>query len=208
MKNKNQYGECCLCSFVGKLSKEHIPPKSAYNDWKHPLKQHFKYCLCERCNGFTSDYAQEYCNVAKQTMIYLANIKPDKSIKLNIAVKMRPLRFVKYLTLLLLTTNNSKLKYLHPNLVSFLLNKESQDLSEKYKIHLNIFDTPMIFSTGLYTICDLNISNQYILSEFRHIPFATIISLDQKFKDMIDISDLKSNSYRESREISLPVRFY
>jgi len=208
---ETQYTECCLCSFVGKLTKEHIPPKSAYNYWKPTYKQYYKVCLCWNCNNFTGIYAQEYCNVAKQAMEYLVKIKDIGGLtQCNLVIKnFRPLRFIKYLALLLLTTNNNnnQLKYNHPNLPNFVLNKESHYLLDKYRIHLNLFDEPLIFKSGLYTKMELYKNIQFV-SEFYHIPFHNVISIGQDFEDMIDISFMKKYSYDERvAELNLPVKF-
>ncbi len=78
-------GDCRLCGYYKKLSKEHIPPSAAFNSgdykiesidqfksndinvWREQSKQggHFAYVFCEQCNNQTGHwYGGEYKKLA------------------------------------------------------------------------------------------------------------------------------------------------
>ena len=71
-RKKSKTGQCWLCGIVGKLSFEHVPPESAFNDQRifsdsvaNILKNRNirisqrgarDYTLCERCNNSTGSW--------------------------------------------------------------------------------------------------------------------------------------------------------
>ncbi len=218
--NANRVGRCRLCGLSDKkLSPEHIPPYSAFNTHdvieKGALKKsvgYYRYVLCEYCNNLTSPYAKEYVNAAKIAAGYIDNI-PHTIIRdaFDIRLYIRPLFFIKYLLLLTFTTSdnickNECLRDYHPKLIDFIMNKNETCLDDKYRVHLNLFNTQMMSTSGIVGRKNIESGCLDIFTEFKHPPFCVLTSIGHSYDNMKDISFMSRASTKKI-SIWVPCRY-
>jgi hypothetical protein len=153
---KNQHlGICRLCGIDGKLSFEHVPPESAFNDHRilrstfeqtlaaeHPDQYQGTpqqrgaggYTLCAKCNSDTGAwYVPAFTNWAQQAMriVIATRAKPSLAYPFNLF----PLRVLKQVICMFFSVNGTYFHKAHPDLVRFVLNKESRDLPERVRVY-------------------------------------------------------------------------
>lgn len=158
---------------MGKLSFEHVPPKSAFNKatvveykWEDKLHQRRSkgkhrqggvgsYTLCETCNNNTGDwYAREYVKWARTCHDILVNWSnlgiEHGSICL---VNVYPLRFLKQVVTCLFSvvgepTGDGFAKSA-PELVRFVQETHNQDLPAGFRFFLNLYGYSRTGNTAL-----------------------------------------------------------
>lgn len=146
------YGICHICGKYGKLSKEHVPPKSSFNNMrsisvnfeqaitlgpdtmpKGPVHQGgiFFYTLCEKCNSNTGHwYGSRFIRWCYQGMDIL--IRTGGKPTLIYMRYLFPLAIIKQILTMFFSVNTEKFRVPNTELVQFVLNKE------KNTYHLNI----------------------------------------------------------------------
>ncbi len=125
---KNVIGLCKLCGKYKKLSKEHIPPRAAFNAgdykiesinryktksvnvWQTVKRQggHFSYVLCEQCNNQTGQwYVREYAKLANACAPYAIPKNATQVVPISLS-GLFPLRvFKEALTIMCATIDTS-----------------------------------------------------------------------------------------------------
>lgn len=145
MARKKVFDICRICGTHGKLSFEHVPPKSAFNN--HPVvgKHIFElinkdpdnyfdgkgnisqqgagaYTLCEKCNPNTGSwYGNAFANFARQSFEILEHAKNESSIAHKFEIY--PLRVIKQIVTMFFSVNSDLLRLNHPDLVKFVLDR-------------------------------------------------------------------------------------
>jgi hypothetical protein len=128
LRRKKRYGRCRICQNFRRLTKEHIPPESAFNDrgyfeyyvaktdeaqrvmWETRdvnNKGIFLFTLCERCNSKTGNlYGTDYL---KFVQAFAADATPDHAQnKIEVTLKnLFPLRVVKQAVSMVLSTSEA-----------------------------------------------------------------------------------------------------
>jgi hypothetical protein len=154
---KNIIGPCCICGAEKKLSFEHVPPRSAFNDhpvfvanikdminnWDGELKS-IKgnahqlgadgYTLCEKCNSTTGAwYGKAYAAWAYQgfCVLMLARGEPTPYYQFRIF----PLRVIKQIICMFFSSNGPDFRAVHPDLVKFVLDREARHLKPAIRIY-------------------------------------------------------------------------
>ena len=156
-KKKIIEGNCALCSEFKKLSFEHVPPQSAFNDklifvqtHEHLIPQNSflygkkkrsnkgfgGYTLCEACNNNTGEwYARDFAEFAHQGMGIINSLdKPKYTIQGIYNIK--PLNVIKQIMVMFMSADKSGHLKSQKDLVDFLLNKEVVGLPERYGVYL------------------------------------------------------------------------
>ncbi len=126
MKKRIIVGKCRICEVKGKLSKEHIPPKRAFNSgefvvqtidpfrmkeeisWREQKKQggYKAPVLCERCNNVTGHwYGSEYVKFAKVCAEYANRQFVNSRASINI-VDLYPQRVLKQALVTIIASSN------------------------------------------------------------------------------------------------------
>jgi len=155
-KKKVHEGKCAICGTIGKLSFEHIPPKSAFNnkpikvqnhehlfEQKSPLygthsrsnKGFGRYTLCESCNNKTGAwYAREFTEFATQGVDFIKSANhPTQIIEGLFTIK--PLNVIKQVISMFMAISPNWLQS-NKELVAFVLDKESNALPAQYKVYM------------------------------------------------------------------------
>lgn len=134
--DKPNLGTCAICGKYGRLTFEHIPPRSAGN--KHPVRMMTldkfiresnvnpniqlddphkssrlnrgsgMFSLCEKCNNTTGSlYGQEYKRVAAAFFQFIANENPQHGEAYTIQLTMHPAQFIRQVISMFMSVDNS-----------------------------------------------------------------------------------------------------
>jgi hypothetical protein len=191
MKNKHE-GYCRLCGTFTKLTYEHNPPKSAFNDSQQifqtmqdlmsnrrnsKFRQGIgKYSLCEKCNNLTGAwYGTSFVSWTRQGFEWISKL--EAGTKISLPFHIQPLNVVKQvLVMALAMTSEHTLDY-HYELRRFLLNKDTKYLPPKYLVHVyfNRNGEPRFASDMVISKVDNN-SMSYVEAEVALPPFGYCVT--------------------------------
>ncbi|KIX21584.1 hypothetical protein SY27_07755 [Flavobacterium sp. 316] len=231
--NKTKIGVCKLCKKTKDLTYEHIPPKSAYNRntkfYRLETTEYFKnakqyvegilkpksrkeqggvgdYCLCENCNGYLgSKYVRDYKKLSDISYSIISQYPVSKCYEYNIS-DVNLLKFIKQVIAIFICSNNTDFTENHKGLIEFVLDENSNNLPERYKVYMYLNDEGNIRSgnltfTNLYgTIC-----------EFAFKPFGFVLSIDNPnpIMELSNITDFKKyNPSLKYKEIMIMLNKY
>lgn len=192
-------GICHLCGLHKKLSFEHIPPKSAFNDQmvvfqtmqnmlegRKNTKFHKgmgKDTLCEDCNNLTGAwYGKAFVDWSRQGLEWF-----DKTQNAEIpyfTFYIKPLNVLKQV--LIMSTAmvaDATLSY-HEELRAFLLDKYSTALPQKYRayIYFNADGQPRFATDMVIMRTDMN-SMDYVDAEVSRPPFGYCVTSSTKRRE-------------------------
>lgn len=154
-KNKSKEGICAICGEHKKLSFEHVPPRSAFNDKpihlldsEQMFQENYKYTheslsqkglgqytLCEACNNNTGSwYGDSFKDFAQQGMTILQ--KDNSSVLVQGIYLFKPLNVFKQIITMFLSAD--KVGYLRTEykLGNFVLNKQANEFPNGLKIYI------------------------------------------------------------------------
>lgn len=193
-------GTCRICSTDGRLTWEHVPPESAFNDqrivratreqmlapgpWdgkrgKFVQRGSGAYTLCSLCNNNTGSwYGTEYAEWARQGADYLQVIPPEYTHLIRVEFGGRPLRFLKQVITMFFSAVDEGFAADHPELVKFVLNWRCRDLPPKYKIDLFLVRGNRARTSGFSMMADLRSGQSLYSSEVAFFPFAVRLVVD------------------------------
>ncbi|GLX68325.1 hypothetical protein [Paenibacillus glycanilyticus] len=225
MGRKAILGECHICGIEGKLSFEHVPPKSAFNDSKlkrygfeqifnkHPGElptQGYKleqkgaggYTLCEKCNNLTGTwYADDFADWAYEGMRLLT--VSDGNLSLHYPFKIFPLRVIKQIITMFFSVVSAEFRKKNFELEKFVLNKEAKYLPPSYKIYCSFMKGNWARSSGITGRGGLSLSGEIlqpiIMSEIAFPPFVYVMTIDSPPPDerLTDITWFSRFEYDE-----------
>lgn len=145
-------GKCFLCGRDGKLSFEHVPPASAFNDTavvdvdavkalddpffkQGPTHQRGigHYRLCKACNSNTGAwYGSALVSFCFQAVEYL---RPSQALPvLALPYYLYPLRVLKQIVTMFFVVNEPGFRDKAPELASFVLNKTTTGLPRPFRV--------------------------------------------------------------------------
>lgn len=230
-----QIGICHLCGCSGKLSFEHVPPASAFNNQKvitPDAKRVFElqdldklktlvgrvsqrgqggYTLCERCNSFTGHcYGSNYANWVYQGAGYLQRLNGAKT-RLAYPYHLLPLRVIKQIVSMFFSINPPRFTEVQHELARFVLYKEQKYLSPQVKIYAGYLWSDRSRSAGVTGSLQLDDpsgrTQTRIYSELSFFPFSYILSLDSPPPEhpMLDISFFANYGYDDFATLHLPI---
>lgn len=219
MARKRPEGICHICGKFGPLSFEHIPPESAFNNRpvisvnfdqaislgpddvvKGPKQQKGMggYTLCERCNNLTGHwYGSEFVAWCYQGMeiIERSGGKPTL-IYLNYIF---PLCILKQVVTMFFSVNTDAFHTHNPELVRFILNKETRYLPPRYRffVYYNIEGRQR--TVGVSAIANMKAGSASLLSEITFPPFGYVMTIDSNPPDerLVEITHFARYAYRD-----------
>jgi hypothetical protein len=230
-RRKKIYGKCHICGLHSKLSFEHVPPQSAFND--HPIfsadiknlignwngeirsikgKIHQlgsgDYTLCERCNANTGAwYGNAFADWAYQAFRVLRYTRGAPS--LHYQFRVFPLRVLKQIVCMFFSANGEKFCDLHPDLVKFVLNREARYLKPEIRIYAYYNLSGVSRQSGISGLLDLNRGSIHTFSEIAFFPLGYLMTIESQVPDdrLIDISFFARYRFNDWKEFSfqLPV---
>lgn len=234
-KKKTRTGNCHLCGQYGALSFEHVPPESAFNNQRiitPDTKKVFEltdldelrklsgrqsqrgqggYTLCSQCNNLTGHwYGANYAAWAYQGADYLQR-SSDRMMQVAYPYHLLPLRVIKQIVCMFFSVNSPRFREAHPELVRFVLNKDTKYLSPRTKIYVGYLWSDRIRSAGVTASLQLDkitgVTRRRVYSEISFPPFSYILSLDSPppEHEMLDITFFGNYAYNEFATLHLPI---
>lgn len=208
MKVCKHPGFCKLCGEFKDLTKEHVPPKKAFNDgkvmeysvidflgtfgnsermpWDYPntkgrIQQngHKQYYLCEKCNNNTGSwYMEEYVKFA-HAIAYMLSSNSVKPISVfSFEMKIHPLRLIKAILTMFCDINDNC--FGDEGLRAFLLDKESNNFDKnKYRVFLYFVSEQMVRLNALSVIYLIGTNTYVTVSEINHYPIGLALFIDK-----------------------------
>lgn len=228
-RRKSKTGQCWLCGSVGKLSFEHVPPESAFNDRKvfydtvaNLLKNRRvkisqrgvgDHTLCELCNNNTGSwYGSAFVEFCIRGVEVLC--QADGCPTLYYEYKTYPLRVIKQILTMFFSTNNGpEWRKSCPELEKFVLDRWERYLPPKYRIFIyyNI-EGSLLKHTGIQRKAEFDpewIASPTIskISEIVHPPFGYVMTIDSDKPDdrLFEISTFGECLYDECKHVYLKI---
>lgn len=223
------FGVCHICGKYTKLSFEHVPPRKAFNDkpilradiYKlmsqkmsdpMPIKDQQQkgfgdYTLCDKCNNDTGGwYGSAYISWVDQGMILSDYIQGKASVYADF--KIYPLRVIKQIICMFLSNCGPELKTVHPELVKFVLNKETRFLLPEIRVFAFYNISMSARSSGVSVM--YNPTGLYTYSEIAFPPYGFVLALNSESpdKDLLEITHFSKYWYSDLKTIGvhLPAR--
>lgn len=208
-------GKCSICGTNGVLTYEHIPPKSAFNSKPKLVQGHEevfvatshkygknrranrgfgRYSLCASCNNNTGNwYAKDYVEFAQQCMNNFKELGTVYSAN-ELKFQIKPLNVLKQIIAMFMSANGNILTD-DLELRKFVLDRESKDLPEQYRVHVFTTISRNCRYNGISGILQGN-GEIVTLSEIVHRPFGFQLTVNSKpTQRMADITDFKNANY-------------
>jgi len=229
MKKKEKKGSCAICGEHKKLSFEHVPPKSAFNDKLIFMQSydHFAndnsplfgkknrsqrgfggHTLCEKCNNTTGDwYAKDFVEFARQGM-KIINSLPGNSYHIKGLYNIKPLNVIKQILTMFMSADKSGHLQSQPELVEFILNKEKTKIPEKYGIYLYSTLSTKKRMCG-YTVIYKPTLGVQKWAEINFQPFGYLLTEESEpaNKDMLNISAFGDLKYGQIMKIEITTAY-
>lgn len=234
MAKSSKIGHCHLCGSYGKLSFEHVPPESAFNNQKvvtPDAKKVFEltnlddlrilsgkqsqrgkggYTLCERCNNLTGHwYGSNYAAWAFQGAAYL--VRSNGMLQLAYPYHLLPLRVIKQIVCMFFSINSPRFREAHPALERFVLNKEAKYLPPNIQIYAGYLLSDRSRAAGITGSLQLDessgVSHLRTYSEISFRPFSYILSIKSPPPEhpLLDISFFAQYGYDDFTTLQLPI---
>lgn len=225
MRGKKILGTCHLCGDYSKLSFEHVPPRSAFNSrpviaakidqilkevnfdnvkGKKKQKGSGGYTLCSRCNTLTGAwYGRDFVDWTYQLAHVLSGTKGKPS--LFYLYRIFPLRVIKQIVCMFFSTNGSQFSEAQPDLVRFVLNKESRFIDPSIGIYCFFNPSNLSRQTGAAGIIDFHSHTTKVISEIVFPPMGYVMTFGhiKPDKRLFDISFFSSFLYDDWKELGL-----
>lgn len=225
---------CHLCGMHKRLSFEHVPPRAAFNqspilrsgfeqvamsedldDLKGNIQQRGSgaHTLCEKCNNDTGAwYAAPYVKWAEQAMRLLLAARGQPS--LVYPFHLYPLRVLKQVVCMFFSVNNAQFQTAHPELVRFVLNRESREFPPNVRVYaFYTFSNRMRSNAASASIQGFGGDNStlHVFSELAFPPFGFVMTLadtpppQPHFADISGFAKFGYRDWRTGISMKMPV---
>lgn len=208
---RKKEGTCRLCGVYKKLTFEHIPPRSAFNEQPLVLQtlqnmleghSHTKfrrglgeYSLCADCNNRTGAwYGKAFVDWARQGFEWLSRLPGGSSLELPYHVM--PLNVIKQIIVMALAMSPETAVSHQDELRRFVLNREKKYLSpeERVYVYFNLSGQPR-FTSGVAVVNVKDGAGAFVRAEVALPPFGYCLCtplkdwrLMPKSQELCDIS--------------------
>ena len=214
-------GACHICGTFGKLSYEHVPPSSAFNDrpvlhttllkllnkanldgltGKKLQRGAGSYTLCERCNSLTGHwYGGAFAEWAHQAMNVIVATRGQTTLIHHFHIF--PARIIKQIICMFFSVNSPDFRLAHPDLVKFVLDRDTKYFPSN--IHLYAFYTmaDRSRSAGVTVRADRIHGGVrfHTISEMTFPPFGFLLTIDCEWPDksLGDISGFANFDFKD-----------
>lgn len=226
MSRKSIFDMCKLCHQKTKMSFEHTPQQSAFNDQKiHEVsferwvdqenlddlasikgKVYQRglgdYCLCEKCNNKMGSW---YGNDYKDWVQWVANHIVNGSIPSSI--ELRPLHVLKQIACNFICINEPDTQRNWTGLRQFVLNRDSTMLPNDFRFFIAGTSSERIRKSGLCKL--INQSGTSVFSEILFNPLVLVLTMGTTAPSpkLVEITNFKNYQYDKKSKfrIRLPV---
>ncbi len=230
-RRKKVFGDCHICGIYSKLSFEHVPPRSAFNN--HPVfvadakalignwdgelgnikgKIHQlgsgSYTLCEKCNSDTGAwYGNSFADWVYQAFRILNFTKGKPTLYYQF--RIFPLRVIKQIVCMFFSANGSKFRKANPDLEKFVLNREAKYLRPEIRIYTYYNLSGISRQSGVTGVLNLAKRRHHTFSEIAFFPLGYVMTFESEVPDNrpVDISFFANYAFNDWKEFSfqLPV---
>jgi hypothetical protein len=200
-------GLCWLCNKHGKLSKEHIPPEKAFNnfpllyekvaersrqtgflEWEPagPRQRGLSFrSLCEKCNNtYGSIYGSAYVNLVKRIADRIGDVQ--ELHQLSLFGIERPLAVLKQVMLQFVTANGANFVRSNEWVASFIRERKKTDFPRNVYVYLFASNHRLSRKTGVSSHIDLVARRTHVTAEFTFWPLGTVMSFSSEGGQAID----------------------
>ena len=230
MPRKTENGCCRLCGFNGKLTFEHLPPESAFNDVPVRVLQGMEivagnhdprsgrkkqrgsgdYTLCEKCNNDTGSwYGSAYAHWALcgARALSLATAAPSLAFRYP---GVYPLRILKQILCLFFSANGPGFREQHPALEYFVRTKHVTGPLKGVQLYTYLQRGPVARQTGLMAVGNFETGSTQMMSEISFPPFGYVMCFGSPppEKRQVDIGCFATAKFEECRDdvfLHLPI---
>jgi len=162
------------------------------------------YTLCERCNSFTGARYGSYVKMVRQGMGILLTIRSASFFHLPFLI--HPLRVIKQVVCMFMSTNGAQFQYAQPELARFVLNPEARHLPTGIRIYAFYTVSDRSRSTGPAGMMSGLFTEQvkrYVLSETTFPPFGFVMTFRSAPPDerLTDITYFSEYRYEDRRTL-------
>lgn len=222
-------GVCHVCGETKKLTLEHIPPKSVFNDSNAKLydivsmaqneekkpwefsgkyKQHQggfgKYTLCEQCNNnigawYVVDYAKFISKLHCQVNGIL--LCQNGVVVMNVS-DVYPLRIFKAILAMFCSVNHNRFSAFS-NIKKLLLNKDEKGFDASRSLSMYVYGGGEVMRQIGQSVIIRSDSTSRRVSEIGWYPFGYIFDWDKSNNEDFDITDFAKYGYDEKVDIRL-----
>ena len=224
-RSKKVVGVCHICGIPGPLSFEHVPPRQAFNDRpvllakfdemldagpslieRGPIQQRGAgaYTLCPRCNNNTGSwYGHHFVSWCHQGMLLLARAGGEPSLIYMHYVF--PLSILKQIITMLFSVNQEGFRARHPDLIQFVLNRETKYLPNRYRIYAYFTGAGQYRHLGISGSGNFSTGELRFMSEIAFPPFGYLLTVDSSSPDarLFDLTPFKHYNYGEFAVLNL-----
>ena len=228
--NRTKIGPCSVCGLVRKLSYEHVPPESAFNDSEVLVSDIRKvigsdlleelqnpsgrinqrgaggYTLCEKCNNITGSwYGAAYVNFVKAVYPIANRVRPGELAYFS--VRCKPQNVLKQIITMFCSACGPNFAIKKPEVVRYILNCEICPLPQDISVFLAFFDRHSSRATrqsGITGRLSLD-AGSHIYSEISFPPFNIVMTLNSPAPHprLFEITWFKEFNYGESAWVNL-----
>lgn len=172
------------------------------------------YTLCKKCNNDTGAwYGNRFVQFCKKGMLILkrSNYKPS----LYYFMDIYPLAIIKQIVSMFLSINSTRFRDRHPDLVTFVLNRERKYLDREYRIYIYFNHSGMHRATPFSAKLDFNASTMAhyktsYMTEISYPPFGYLMTFnsDPPDSEIVDITYFATYNYEEIKTLSMDYPVY
>ena len=223
MTRRSIQGTCRICGTFGRLTFDHVPPRSAFNDQPILLASGEQvlgrdsldaiggstqqrgaggFSLCERCNNETGGwYGRAYAEWVAQGLHWLVYGDPQRPCLFRIY----PLRVIKQVVCMFFSTSQERFREVHPELVRFVRDRSTKSIQPDIRIYAFYNPSNRHRQTGVAASFNFGLGGLTIMNEIAAVPVGYLMSIDSAPPDdrLFDISFFSGFGYDERRELSL-----
>lgn len=233
---KVMLGICRICNTQCKLTKEHVPPKGAFNkkdfyisktnplmekrhstDFEELIDFDFKaatktqggigfYTLCKTCNNNTGSW---YGNdYIKWIQQSVDHIKQPNTLPIpKKIVSIYPLRVIKQIVSMFFSLNHAQFSQTNPSLVNYILHRDSMTLDKKIRIYAYYTEIGRVRYIANNILGDFAENKTYHLSEIAFPPIGFVMSMEGGKPDKRLTDITWFTSYKYDEQINFEQNF-
>ena len=207
-------GVCACCGEHGKLTFEHVPPRSCYNDRSAQLLEGTKalglvpgeigrgriqqrgaggYYTCARCNSATGNmYVPETIGWVQRGAGVLNSIgdfdgQDARPYSRFVGVTfdgVKPLLFLKQVVYMFLCVNGPGFTEAHPDLRRFVLSRDNREMSDLCHFHIALTCGPNARSVAGSAVANTRTGGFTYISDISFPPFSYAMWLGQPYENL------------------------
>ena len=234
MARSKHIGRCSLCGETKPLTREHVPPRKAFNDSPVLMYKidktspearflpdgrtqqggHSAPTLCASCNNNTGSwYARSYVDFVKACADRADPVYANKMVA--VSARFYPLRVMKQALVMLCSSCSAGLTDNNPGLRALLLDKSYRHLPHPLRLYAYVKCDQSSRASGVAGVAQvntetLNVVAARVVAELSWWPLGLVVSFNDMVLDKAtDVTHWLDCTYEQSRHetVSLPCRW-